>query len=125
MSRRKPTAAQRLRHSLVTAWRGVEDGPILDLPTQTAADLVLKIVTQSGIADRLKIEDVLAAWKSIVGDFVAQHSHPESVSRNVLHVRVLQPAVLHSLSLEKPRILKRLQERFGIKMIKEVRFKHG
>jgi hypothetical protein len=125
MASRIPTAQQRLRHAMMTQWRGVADGPIIDLPVRSAADLVGKIVAEAGLADRMRLEEVLAAWREIVGEFLYQHSRPDSIVRGVLMIRVLQPSVHHALALERPRILKRLQERLKKSGIKDVRIKHG
>ena len=125
MSSRIPTARQRLRHALVAQWRGVADGPLHDMPIRSAADLVGKVVAEAGLADRMRLEEVLAAWREIVGDFLFQHSRPDSIQRGVLMVRVLQPSVHHALWMERPRILKRLQETLKKSGIKDVRLKHG
>jgi hypothetical protein len=125
MSNRLPTASQRRRHALISAWRGVDEGPIMELPTLSVADLVGKVVAQAGIGDRMKLEEVLAAWRDIVGDFLFQHSRPDSIQRGVLMVRVLQPTVHHVLAAERPRILKRLQTMLKNAGIKDVRLKHG
>lgn len=98
---------------------------MLNLPTVSVADLVGKVVAQAGLSERMRLEEVLAAWREIVGDFLFQHSRPDSIQRGVLMVRVLQPAVHHALTLERPRILKRLQERLKNAGIKDVRLKHG
>lgn len=125
MSNRLPTAAQRRRHALISAWRGADEGPILDNPLKSVADLIGPIVAQAGIAERMKLEEILGAWKEIVGDFLFQNSRPDSIQRGVLMVRVLQPTVHHVLMMERPRILKRLQERLKNSGIKDVRLKHG
>lgn len=125
MSNRFPTAIQRRRHALIAAWRGVADGPLQNLPTSSVADLVGKIVAEAGIGDRLKLEEILTAWKEIVGDFLCQHSRPDSIQRGVLMVRVLQPTVHHALTMERSRILKRLQAKLKNSGIKDIRLKHG
>lgn len=125
MSNRLPTAAQRRRHALIAAWRGMDSGPVLNNPLQSVADLVGPIVAQAGVGDRMKLEEVLGAWKEIVGDFLFQHSRPDSIQRGVLMVRVLQPTVHHALMMERPRILKRLKEKLKNSGIKDVRLKHG
>ncbi|HAL71754.1 MAG TPA: hypothetical protein DCP71_08295 [Verrucomicrobiales bacterium] len=125
MSNRLPTAAQRRRHALISARRGMDGGPILDVPLKSVADLIGPIVAQAGIGDRMKLEEVLGAWKEIVGDFLYQHSRPDSIQRGVLMVRVLQPTVHHALMMERPRILKRLKETLKNSGIKDVRLKHG
>jgi hypothetical protein len=125
MSSRKATARQRLRHALITQWRGVSDGPLVDCPVSSVADLVPRIVAQCGIADRMLLEDVSAAWSGIVGDFISRQTCPDNITRGVLTVRVLQPAVHHALMMEKGKILRQLVAKLGAKSIKDLRFKHG
>lgn len=103
----------------------MEDGPLSKVTTMSVADLVGPIVAQAGIGDRMKLEEVLGAWREIVGDFLFQNSRPDSIQRGVLMVRVLQPTVHHVLAMERPRILKRLQEKLKNSGIKDVRLKHG
>lgn len=125
MSNRLPTAVQRRRHALISAWRRMDEGPIIDNPMRSVADLVGPIVAQAGIGDRMKLEEVLSAWKEIVGEFLFQHSKPDSIQRGVLLVRILQPTVHHALMMERPRILKRLKETLKNSGIKDIRLKHG
>ena len=125
MSSRKPTAAQRHRHALIAAWRGVPDGPLMDNPLMSVADLAGKIVAQCGIGERLQMEEIAAAWRTVVGDFLAAQTAPDSISRNVLVVRMIQPTVHHALMMEKAKIVKRLNEKLGKRAVKDIRFKHG
>ncbi len=125
MSDRKPTPYQILRHRLVAAWRGVADGPLMDLPTLSVADLAPKIVAQCGLANRVKLEDVLEAWEEIVGAFLFKLSRPDSIERGVLTVRLVQPTAHHALMLEKGKILKRLQAKLPDAKIRDIRFRHG
>lgn len=125
MNDRKPTARQIMRHRLVAAWRGMPDGPLMDLPTLSVADLAPKIVAQAGLANRVKLEDVLAAWEEIVGNFLFRLSRPDTIERGILTVRLLQPTAHHALMLEKTKILKRLQGRLPDAKIRDIRFRHG
>lgn len=125
MSNRKPTPRQIMRHRMVAAWRGVADGPLMDLPLLSVADLAPKIVAQAGMANRVKLEDVLAAWEEIVGAFLFKLSRPDAIERGILTVRLIQPTAHHALSLEKGRILKRLQARLPDAKIRDIRFRHG
>lgn len=122
---RKPTPRQIMRHRMLSAWRGVEDGPLMDLPTLSVADLAPKIVAQAGLANRVKLEDVLAAWEEIVGAFLFKLSRPDAIERGILTVRLIQPTAHHVLSLEKGKILKRLQARLPDAKIRDIRFRHG
>jgi hypothetical protein len=123
--RRKPTAEERRRHALISAWRGADEGPIMNLPALQVADLVGQVVAQMGLAERLQLEEVQAAWKAVVGDFLYEHSRPEAIQRGVLTVRILQPTVHHVLAGERTRLLQRLQSQLKNCAIREIRLKHG
>lgn len=125
MNDRRPTARQIMRHRLIAAWHGVPAGPVMELPTLSVADLAPKIVAQCGMANRVKLEDVLAAWEEIVGAFLFKLSRPDAIERGILTVRLMQPTAHHALSLEKVKILKRLQARLPEAKIRDIRFRHG
>ncbi|MCB1276712.1 DUF721 domain-containing protein [Prosthecobacter sp.] len=125
MNNRKPTAAMRRRHNLIAAWRGVEDGPLMDLPTLKVGDLAAQIMAKAGMANRVKLEDILAAWEEIVGAMLFRMTRPDTFERGVLTVRLMQPTAHHALMQEKGKILKRLQEKLPAAKIRDVRFRHG
>ena len=79
-----------------------------------------------GLADRVQESEVLAAWKEVVGDFIAGHSAPSRLKAGVLYVSVLQPSIHFELErVWKAQILEKLRARFGKKVIREVRFRVG
>lgn len=125
MSDRKPSSRQILRHRMMAAWRGVADGPLMDLPLLSVCDLAPKIMAQCGMANRVKLEDILAAWEEIVGTFLFKLSRPDAMERGILTVRLIQPTAHHALSLEKVKILKRLQAKLPDAKIRDIRFRHG
>jgi hypothetical protein len=125
MNERKPTAAMRLRHNLLSAWRGVDNGPLIDLPTLKVGDLATQIMAKYGMANRVKLEDILAAWEEIVGSFLFKLTRPDAFERGVLTVRLIQPSAHHALMQEKVKILKRLQAKLPDAKIKDIRFRHG
>lgn len=125
MSAAKPTRQQWARHALISAWRGAPEPPLVDLPTRNAGDLIAGILKQAGLAERAQLEEVLDVWRETVGEYLFQQTKPDSVVRGVLMVRLLQPAVHHALTMEKPRILGRLREKLGHLGIKDLKFKHG
>ncbi len=78
-----------------------------------------------GLKDRFDEDQVKAAWREIVGEFVAQNSQPIGMNRKALLVQVLQPAVHYTLERMKGQILEKMQARFGRENIREVRFRIG
>ncbi len=115
----------KLRHALISQWRGVDAGPVLDLPAKSLAQVLGKVVKDLGLTERMQLEEVLAAWRSAAGDFISRNARPESVSKGVLTVRVLQSSVHHALSMEKSRLIGKLNESLGRAVIRDIRFRHG
>jgi len=122
---RKTTSAQRHRHWLVTQWRGLPDGPLLDLPVKTVGDVLAKVMKAAGLNDRLMLDDVLIAWRAVAGEFISKNTIPDGFTRGVLQVRCAQPSVHHALMMEKAALLRKLNEQLGQGTIKDVRIRHG
>ena len=122
---RRATKQQRLRHRLITDWRGVAGAPLIDNPAVTPESIIPGLLREWKLDERLRLEDAQAAWRELVGDFIAQHTAPDGLKRGVLTIRVLQPAIHHTLAQQKARLLQNLQQRFGADTVREVRFRHG
>ena len=83
-------------------------------------------MAQLGLRERLHEAEVLDAWSQVVGDFIATHSAPVTLRAGILSIRVLQPALHYELeTLSKADILRKLKQRFGAKVIRDVRFRVG
>jgi len=110
-----------LRRHVVEEWRGLpekRDGR----PLVAVSDAIQSLVTRLGLTERINEGDILAAWREVVGDFLAQHSRPSRLVNGVLHVEVLQSSVRYELDRTwRPEILKKLQARFGKNAVKEIK----
>jgi len=110
-----------LRRHVVEEWRGLpekRDGR----PLVAVSDAIQALVTRLGLTERINEGDILAAWREVVGDFLAQHSRPSRLVNGVLHVEVLQSSVRYELDRTwRPEILKKLQARFGKNAVKEIK----
>jgi len=79
-----------------------------------------------GLKERLHESEIIEAWARVVGDFIAAHSSPVALREGVLYVRVLQPALHYELEqVSKIDILRKLKQRFGGKIIRDIRFRVG
>jgi predicted nucleic acid-binding Zn ribbon protein len=115
-----------LRAAVVAEWRGLPANKTRPDRWQAPADLLPKLMQQLGLSERLRENEVIDAWKQIVGDFIAAHSAPVSLRSGVLFVRVLQPALHYQFEqISKAEILRKLKQRFGAKIIREIRFRVG
>jgi len=115
----------RRRSRVLMEWRGLPDPPDPNRNQQSTARLIPKLMARLGLADRLRDEEISAAWGLIAGDFAARFSHPQKLRRHTLVVTVSQPAVLWTLDRSKSSLLARLQEKFGPTVIRDLKFQAG
>ena len=114
------------RALLISEWRGLPEPPSKPDRQTTAADAIAKVMASLGLGERLRQEEVLGAWREIVGDFIASHAAPHRLQNGVLFVQVLQPTMHYELDrVWKPKILEKLRARFGKKIVKEIKFRIG
>jgi predicted nucleic acid-binding Zn ribbon protein len=115
-----------LRATVVAEWRGLREKVPTPDRWQASADVLPKLMQRLGLKERLHETEIIEAWAKIVGEFIAAHSAPVALRERVLYVRVLQPALHYELEqVSKIDILRKLKQRFGIKIIRDVRFRLG
>jgi predicted nucleic acid-binding Zn ribbon protein len=115
-----------LRANVIAEWRGLPEKHILRNRWAAPADVLPKLMQRLGLKERLHETEVLEAWSKIVGDFIAVHSSPVALREGILYVRVLQPALHYELEqVSKVEILRKLKQRFGGKVIRDIRFRVG
>jgi predicted nucleic acid-binding Zn ribbon protein len=115
-----------LRSFVVAEWRGLREPKKRPDQTQSTSELLPKLMQRLGLKERLHESEVLQAWGEIVGDFIAAHSAPVSLREGILYVRVLQPTLHYQFEqISKADILRKLKQRFGAKIIRDVRFRVG
>ncbi|MBA2743001.1 MAG: DUF721 domain-containing protein [Chthoniobacterales bacterium] len=115
-----------LRATVLAEWRGLPDRKARPDRWQAPADLLPALMQKLGLKERLHESEVIDAWTAVVGSFIAMHSAPVSLREGVLHVRVLQPSLHYQLEqISKPEILRKLKQRFGAKIVRDVRFRIG
>jgi predicted nucleic acid-binding Zn ribbon protein len=115
-----------LRAAVIAEWRGMPVKKTRPDRWQAPGDLLPKLMQQLGLSERIRETEVMDAWKQIVGDFISAHSAPVSLCAGVLFVRVLQPALHYQFEqISKAEILRKLKQRFGSKIIREIRFRVG
>jgi hypothetical protein len=115
-----------LKARIIAEWRGLPEEPF---PKDTAAavgGLVESVLGKLGLKTRIREEEIKAAWKEVVGDFLDRHSAPAALEIGTLIVHVLQPTVHFELErVWKRKLLLKLQERFGKTTVREIRFRLG
>ena len=115
-----------LRATVIQEWRGLPQPLPRRDRWQQSSDLLPALMQKLGLKERLRENEVIEAWSSIVGEFIAAHSAPVALREGTLYVRVLQPSLHYELEqIAKAQILRKLKQRFGGKTIRELRFRLG
>jgi hypothetical protein len=102
----------KLRARVIAEWRGLPERPFPADTSKPIGSVLEKVMADLGLGQRIREEEVRAAWREMVGD-------------GVLHVRVLQPSMLYELDRTlRQDIVAKLKKRFG-RTVRDVRFRVG
>ena len=115
-----------LRAKVINEWRGLPQKTVLHNRWTAPVEILPQLMQRLGLKERLHENEVAEAWSKIVGEFIAAHSAPVALRDGVLYVRVLQPALHYELEqVSKMDILRKLKQRFGGRIIRDIRFRVG
>jgi predicted nucleic acid-binding Zn ribbon protein len=115
-----------LRRRVIEEWRGLPDADDGADRTVSIRTVITEVARKLNCESLLREEEIISAWREIVGEFFALHSRPYKLAQGTLIVNVLQPTVLYELERScKSVILAKLKKRFGGKTIKDLRFRSG
>ena len=115
-----------LRSKVIAEWRGLPGKTVTQSRWASTGDVLPGLMQRLGLKERLHETEVAEVWGKIVGEFIAVHSAPVALREGILYVRVLQPALHYELEqISKADILRKLKQRFGPKIIRDVRFRVG
>lgn len=115
-----------LRAKIIAEWRGLPERTVAHNRWDAPVEILPQLMGRLGLKERLDETEVAEAWTKIVGEFIGAHSAPIALREGVLYVRVLQPALHYELEqVSKVDILRKLKQRFGGKIIRDVRFRVG
>ena len=115
-----------LRDRILAEWRGYREPAPTLARVHPVNSLIGKTMQGLGLGSRVQEAEVLLAWREVVGDFIAENSKPSRLKEGVLYVQVLQPAIHFELERNwKTQIVQKLRDRFGSRVVREVRFRVG
>lgn len=92
---------------------------------ESVAELIPRVLEEVGLSDASDGIRLLRAWDRALGPELAPHCRPTGLRRGVVQALVPDSAWMQQLSLEKPRILARLQAALGEPAIDDIRFRIG
>jgi len=116
----------KLRAHIIADWRGLPDEGFPRDTAQAPGPVVEKLLGSLGLRQRIREDEIKAAWEDVVGEFLSKHAAPANLTQGVLMVHVLQPTVHFELErVWKRTLLTKLQARFGKTTVREIRFRLG
>jgi len=92
---------------------------------QSLRSILEKTLKTLDIDVPLKTYSIVGAWNEIVGESVAEHSHPRSIRNQILFIDVAHPTWMQQLQFLKPTLLEKVNAFLGKPLIKDIRFKLG
>jgi len=81
-----------------------------------------KLIKSNNLEKGLEEQKAVDIWKKVVGDRINENTEPISIENGVLSVKTSNPSWSQELQLQKPHILKKLNNRLNKKVIKDIRF---
>jgi hypothetical protein len=91
-----------------------------------AGDALADLLGKHGVARELREHRILARWRAIVGETLADRTFPDGLERGVLWVRVKNSSWLHQLSFLRDDIVGRIARELGDPpVVTDVRFHIG
>lgn len=78
-----------------------------------------------GLSKKIKEKQVLKLWSEITGNRISLHTEAKYINQGVLFVTVDNSAWANELLFMKDNLIKRLNNKLGKKIVKDIRFKTG
>ena len=89
--------------------------------TKNVNEVLTSIVRQRHFEDKLHEQKVFSLWRDVVGEALANHARPASLSAGILTVWTEHPAYQTELSLLQMKILDALNTQLGHTVVKTLR----
>ena len=125
-----PTAgAARQRRKIIAAWRKVDlhelEGARKN-PAATAAELIPKVISKLGLAQRRSEVEIVKVWNRLIDPTIVAHAQPTGINKGTLFVTVDNSVWLEEIVRYRRReILQRLQFAFGKELILKISYRIG
>ncbi|MFQ4140109.1 DUF721 domain-containing protein [Nodosilinea sp. PGN35] len=94
------------------------------MPLDSIHNVIHQLEKQPRWRSRGQFRQVLNSWAAVVGEGVARQAAPMRLDQDVLHVAVINPMWAQTLTLERVRILAKLNARLQLNL-SDIRFSSG
>jgi hypothetical protein len=116
----------KIRQRVLSEFRGYWEPRPRPERQKMVGEVLPGLMEKLGLGERYSEQEMMAAWKEIVGEHLGNHSEPIRLRRGVLEVMVHVPLVHYELDrVHKTTVLRKMKERFGKNSILDIRFVLG
>lgn len=119
------SASAKARAKILIEWLGGVDPPNPSRNIHQPGEYLDQLLKSIGVAEGIDEQRLKEVWGAVAGQFVAQHTIPESIRNSVLVLRVLQPTMKFHLQQMSGKLLENLHRELGKETVKQVVFKIG
>jgi predicted nucleic acid-binding Zn ribbon protein len=94
----------------------------MDDHTQSFKDAFKKFLKEENLDKKYQQKKLVSEWKSLMGTTIGNRTRKVFFKRNILFVELDSGPLKHELMVNREKILKMLEEKYGAGLIDEVRF---
>lgn len=94
-------------------------------PTANVSDLLAEVFRRGGLKRGVKRAEAVLLWPQVVGAKVAKFTEAKTLQDGVLYVEVSDSETGMHLSFQRQKFISVYQGKFGVKDVKDVRFRTG
>ena len=90
---------------------------------ESISDILERLTKKLGIEKKMQEQNLLLVWDEVVGKQICRHARPANIRRGRLTVKVENSGYIQQYSFLKEEIKKKLNEKLGKNLVREIVFR--
>jgi len=91
--------------------------------TEKLSEVIRSYIEENHLRKKLDEVDIIASWEEMLGKTIASYTESLKISNGTLFVQISSPVVRNELLMMKEEIRKRLNEKSGQEIIRQIIFR--
>lgn len=91
--------------------------------TEKLGQVLRQYIEENKLQHKLSEVDIIASWEELMGKTVASYTEELKISNGTLFVKTSSPLLRNELMMMKEEIRKRLNEKAGVELIRQIIFR--
>ncbi|MGD9930386.1 MAG: DUF721 domain-containing protein [Mangrovibacterium sp.] len=91
--------------------------------TEKLGQVLRQYIEENKLQHKLSEVDIIASWEELMGKTVASYTEDLKISNGTLFVKTSSPLLRNELMMMKEEIRKRLNEKAGVELIRQIIFR--